>query len=125
MSHCWKAQVTNYTFAYSSSWTPAQTNILSVSHIADHILFVSASYENPKKLDLCMTKFSLEGFSRLELIPVLAGSPSICTSLLPQLLTQPSLFYFYTFYFLLPTILFLASQDAIGVMFVTESLSKR
>ena len=58
-----------------------------------------------QKLDLCMTKFFLKGFSRLELIPVLAASPSIYTSLLPQLLTQPSLFYFYTF--LLPTSSFL------------------
>ena len=58
-----------------------------------------------QKLDLCMTKFFLKGFSRLELIPVLAASPSIYTSLLPQLLTQPSLFFYTfilsTFYFLL------------------------
>ena len=48
MSHRWRGEETNYTFAHPSSWTPAHTNILSFGHIADHILFISASYENPK-----------------------------------------------------------------------------
>ena len=49
MSHRWRGEETNQlSLTHPLGHLHILYNILSFGHIADHILFISASYENPK-----------------------------------------------------------------------------